>query len=145
MYTCPFNVPRFSWDEVIPVIAKCTFCHDRLETGDGPACAERCPTGALIWGKRGDLIADAESRLAAEPTRYVEKIYGKEDAGGTGVMYLSAVSFDKLGLPTVTNEPVPEMSETIGTMFLPGIIVGGPLVLAALHSIAKRGGLDEES
>ncbi len=145
MYTCPFHVPRFEWKEVIPEITKCTLCADRIAEGNGPACAERCPTGALIWGKRGELIADGESRLAAEPTRYINKIYGKEDVGGTGVMYLSAVAFEHLGLPKVDNTPVPEISEAIGNLFLPGIIVGGPLVLAALHSIAKRGGLDEEA
>lgn len=145
MYTCPFHVPRFQWKERIPEVAKCTLCADRIADGNGPACAERCPTGALIWGKRGDLIADAESRLTAEPTRYVDKIYGKEDAGGTGVMYLSAVPFEKLGLPKVDSTPVPEMSETVGNMFLPGIIIGGPLALAALYSFSKRGGWGEES
>lgn len=145
MYTCPFHIPRFSWDDVIPVIAKCTLCADRLTEGNGPACAERCPTSALTWGKRSDLIAEAESRLATEPSRYENKIYGKEDAGGTGVIYLSAVPFEDLGLPNVDNEPIPEISETVGNLFLPSIIVGGPLVLAALRSIAKRGGLDEES
>ena len=146
MYTCPFHVPRFQWNQAhMPEITKCTLCADRIADGNGPACAEICPTGALIWGKRGDLIADAEARIEAEPKRYVDKIYGKSDAGGTGVMYLSAVPFEKLGLPKVTDEPVPEISETVGNMFLPGIIVGGPLVLAALHSIAQRGGLDEEA
>jgi hypothetical protein len=37
------------------------------------------------------------------------------------------------------------MSETVGNMFLPSIIVGGPLVLAALYSFSKRGGWGEEA
>jgi DMSO reductase anchor subunit len=30
-------------------MTKCTFCNDRLRAGQGPACAELCPTGALSY------------------------------------------------------------------------------------------------
>lgn len=145
MYTCPYHVPRFQWNEVIPLVSKCTLCVDRVADGKGSACAERCPTGALIWGKRGELIAEAEKRLADEPSRYVQHIYGKEDGGGTSVMYLSHVSFDKLGLPALKDEPVPHISERTGEIFLPGIIVGGTVALAAARVIVKSGGLEDEA
>jgi formate dehydrogenase beta subunit len=144
MYTCPFHVPRFEWDEVIPVIAKCTLCADRLADGiGGPNCAEWCPTGALIWGKRADLVAEAESRIAAEPNRYVDYVYGKEDAGGTSVLYLSGVSFDKIGFEDLGTQPVPELSEGTANIVLPGIILGGPIVLGLIRWVAKRGGWEE--
>jgi formate dehydrogenase iron-sulfur subunit len=143
MYACPFHIPRFEWDEVIPVVTKCTFCYSRIKAGDGPACAERCPTGALIWGKRGDLVAEAEGRIDAEPHRYVDYIYGKEDAGGTSVLYLSAVPFGKVGLENIGAEPVPALSEGTANVVLPGILVGGPIVLGLIRWISKRGGWEE--
>jgi formate dehydrogenase beta subunit len=145
MYACPFHVPRFEWDTAqSPVIAKCTLCADRIKDGiGGPACAERCPTGALIWGKRGDLIAEAEKRISEEPARYVDHVYGKDDAGGTSVMYLSGVSFEKLGLEDLGTSPIPEISEGTANIVLPGILVGGPLLLGMIRMTAKRGGWED--
>jgi len=140
MYTCPFHVPRFEWDAVLPVVAKCTLCVDRVKQGLGSACAERCPTGALIWGKRGELIAEAEGRIKANPERYVDHIYGKDDAGGTSILYLSSVPFEKLGLDNMGTEPIPALSERTGNVFIPSILIGGPLLLMATRAIAKREG-----
>jgi len=140
MYACPFDIPRFEWEEVLPVIAKCTLCSDRIAAGDGPACAERCPTGALIWGRRGDLLEEAEKRLVDYPNRYVNKVYGKDDAGGTSVLYLSHVPFEYLGLPKLGPEPIPGLSERTGNIFIPSILLGGPLLLAGIRLISKRDG-----
>ncbi len=143
MYTCPFHVPRFEWDEVIPVVAKCTLCYDRVQDGNGPACAERCPTGALIWGRRADLVTEAESRLEAEPKRYVNHVYGKDDAGGTSVLYLSHVPFENLGLEDLGTEPIPRLSEETEKIVVPTILLGGPIVLAGIRMIAKQGGWED--
>jgi formate dehydrogenase iron-sulfur subunit len=139
MLACPFHIPRFEWDVSIGKITKCTLCQDRLVDGKGPNCAEWCPTGALIWGKRNELVTEAESRLAANPDRYVDHIYGKDDAGGTSVLYLSAVPFARLGFPELGDEPVPEVSENVGNIVIPGIVFGGPLILAGLRYLAKGG------
>ncbi len=145
MYTCPYHVPRFQWKAVIPVVSKCTLCVDRVKDGKGSACAERCPTGALIWGRRADLIAEAEKRLADEPGRYLQHIYGKDDGGGTSVMYISHVEFDKLGFPQISDKPIPTLSERTGDIFLPGIVVGGTVALAAVRMVVKNGGLEDEA
>jgi formate dehydrogenase beta subunit len=146
MYACPFHVPRFDWDTArFPVIAKCHFCYEsRIQTGKGgPACADRCPTGALIWGKRGDLLAEAQRRMDAEPHRYVNKIYGQDDVGGTSVIYLSHIPFEKLGLEDLGTEPAPLVSEQTSDIVLPTIFVAGPLLLAAVRYVQKRGGWEE--
>lgn len=144
MYACPFHVPRFAWDTAqSPVIAKCTLCADRIADGKGTACAEICPVSALIWGKRGDLIAEAEKRIIENPARYVDHIYGKDDAGGTSVLYLSAVPFEKLGLQNLGTRPIPEISEGTANIVLPGILVGGPLLLGMIRMAAKRGGWED--
>jgi formate dehydrogenase beta subunit len=144
MYTCPFHVPRFQWEERIPVIAKCTLCNDRITQGiGGPSCAEHCPTGALITGKRGDLIAEADKRIAADPNRYVQHVYGKEDVGGTGVVYLSGVPFEKLGLEDMGTDPAPKLSEDTAKVVLPSVLIGGTIGLAAVRLASKRGAWEE--
>ena len=143
MYACPFHVPRFEWDETLPVITKCTMCYDRIRDGKDTACAEICPTGALVYGPRGSLLEEAEQRIADNPDRYVDKIYGKDVAGGTSVLYLSHVPFEKIGFEDLGTESISKLSEDTGDLVIPTILLGGPLVLAAIRSISKRGGWEE--
>jgi Fe-S-cluster-containing dehydrogenase component len=98
---CPFEVPKFEWAIWNPKIVKCEFCYDqRLKKDMEPACTAACPTGAVIFGKRDALLTKAKDRIAASPDKYFEKrVYGEHEAGGTQVLYLSSVAFDKLGLP----------------------------------------------
>jgi len=102
---CPFLVPKFEWDKFNPKIVKCEFCHFRLVKGEEPACTAVCPTHAVIFGKRQDLLTEAKSRIAAHPGKYFEdRVYGEKEAGGTQVLYLSHVPFEKLGLPKLSHE-----------------------------------------
>ncbi len=64
---CPFNVPKFEWAKAAPKIVKCELCAHRLKAGLEPACTEVCPRGAVIFGKRSDLLHEAKQRIAAEP------------------------------------------------------------------------------
>jgi formate dehydrogenase iron-sulfur subunit len=138
MVACPFGVPRFEWDEVFPKVAKCTFCNDRLAAGDGPNCAEACPTGALIWGRRGELLAEAKRRLTDKPDKYLNHIYGEHDGGGTSVLYLSHVAFEQLGFPELGSEPVPELNDQMAPIILPTLFVGGVAILAGAHYITSN-------
>jgi Fe-S-cluster-containing dehydrogenase component len=115
---CPYNVPKYEWTKSLPIvedpkIVKCELCrHDKR----GPACCEACPRGAVIYGKRAALLAEAKQRIARSPGQYFEdRVFGETDGGGTNVLYLSpkAVSFTSLGLPVLPKEPLPAMSETI--------------------------------
>ncbi|BDG03180.1 hydrogenase 2 operon protein HybA [Anaeromyxobacter oryzae] len=110
---CPFNVPRFEWSSATPRITKCELCRHRYAEGKGAACAEACPRDAVRFGRRADLLAEARRRLAAAPEAYYQKIYGERDGGGTGVLVLSAVPFETLGLPLLGKEPVPALGERI--------------------------------
>jgi Fe-S-cluster-containing dehydrogenase component len=103
---CPFNVPKFQWHTAIPVIVKCELCRDRKDgrQGAGPACCEVCPRGAVKYGKRSALLAEAKERVKGSPGKYFEdRVFGEADGGGTNVLYLSPkeVSFKSLGLPTL--------------------------------------------
>ena len=72
----------------------------RYPKGHGPACCEVCPREAVIYGTRDELLAEAKRRIAEKPGKYFEdRVYGEIEGGGTQVLYLSHVPFEKLGLP----------------------------------------------
>jgi Fe-S-cluster-containing dehydrogenase component len=111
---CPFLIPKFEWNKPFPVIAKCNLClTSRLEKGGEPGCTTACPTGAVIFGKTRDLLAEARGRIKGEPGRYVDHIYGETEAGGTQVLYLSAIPFETLGLPALGPDSPAAFSEGI--------------------------------
>jgi formate dehydrogenase iron-sulfur subunit len=59
---CPYNVPRKGPKGTL---AKCDFCNDRVHNGLPPACVKTCPTGAMNFGPREEMLRLAETRLAA--------------------------------------------------------------------------------
>lgn len=125
---CPFNIPKFEWENVLtPKIVKCELCRDRIAEGREPACTEVCPRDAVIYGKRADLLAEAHRRISAEPDRYLPHVYGETEAGGTQVLYLSHVPFDKLGLPNYGPESVPATQRTLQHGLYQGFVA--PVIL----------------
>lgn len=110
---CPFNVPKFEWSKKAPKIVKCELCRHRLAQGKQPACSEVCPRGAVIFGRYPELLADARARLAAHPGKYVQRIYGERELGGTQVLYLSHVPFEKLGFRFNDEQSVPHVQQTV--------------------------------
>jgi Fe-S-cluster-containing dehydrogenase component len=44
---CPFGIPQLN--PATGKIAKCDGCKDRIDMGMWPACALKCPTGALLF------------------------------------------------------------------------------------------------
>jgi Fe-S-cluster-containing dehydrogenase component len=101
MTACPFNAPAFDYASALePKIVKCTLCHDRVKNGGMSACVEACPSGALTFGKRDELLKIARDRIAKRPKDYVDHIYGEHEVGGTNWLYISSVPFAQLGFPT---------------------------------------------
>ena len=99
MIACPFEIPTYEYFEnLTPLVQKCTMCAPRLEKGLMPACVEACPREALIFKKRSELIKIARERIRKYPDRYVDHIYGEHEMGGTGWLYLSPVPFKEVGL-----------------------------------------------
>jgi Fe-S-cluster-containing dehydrogenase component len=162
---CPFGVPRFTYDTPIPQINKCQLCQHRWADGKYAACAEVCPSGATLFGKVADLKQEIARRRALEPgtptsyprgklggadastpgvaARYVDHVYGEKELGGTQLMMLSGVPFDKLGYPALPERSYAADSETVQTALYGGMAL--PIVfLGGLTWLAKRNVKDEE-
>jgi formate dehydrogenase beta subunit len=137
MIACPFDVPKYQYDSPMPYVRKCTFCAERQKQGQQPACAEACPTGATLFGKKRDLLEMARARIQAEPEKYHHEIYGEHEVGGTGWLFLLPAHPEKLGLPTNLGiTPYPEL--TSGFLYgVPLVFVLWPSLLFGLNHMIK--------
>jgi len=137
MVACPFGIPTFEWDKPLPWVRKCTFCADRQGNGLKPACVTACPTSALKFGEREELLAEARERIADSPDNYVNHIYGEKEVGGTSWLYLSPVPFEKLGFPVLGSEPVTlDAERAMGAV--PPVLFGVAAVMSGIYWLAKR-------
>ena len=85
---CPFDIPRISRQD--SKAYKCTLCSDRVSVGLEPACVKACPTGALLFGSKEDMVEHAEERIVDLKERGYEQagLYDPQGVGGTHVMYV---------------------------------------------------------
>lgn len=136
MQACPFNVPCYEWDKVVPGVSKCDMCVGRGDAG--PACAEACPEAATVFGTRQELLAEAHRRMSADPAGYVQHIYGEHEVGGTSVLMISPVAFTDLGI----REDLPREALSHRTWaalsHVPDVISIGGAVLLAIWWITNR-------
>ena len=138
MVACPFGVPKYEYDSAAPRVRKCTFCFDRQQEGKAPACASVCPTGALTFGRRAELLDEAKKRVYGSPDRYQRYVYGEREAGGTNWLYVSDVDFAKLGMPgDVEKTSYPELVK--GALGAPPFVMTlWPPLLMGLYTFAHR-------
>jgi Fe-S-cluster-containing dehydrogenase component len=114
MAACPFQVPAYEYRNAFtPKVRKCTFCQPRISAGELPACVQACPMEVMTFGPREELLSDARAKLAAQPERYVQHIYGENEVGGTSWLYLSSIPFEQIGLPKLGYHPTPGYTEPI--------------------------------
>ncbi|WP_172143638.1 formate dehydrogenase subunit beta [Pseudomonas tumuqii] len=85
---CPFDIPRISQKD--HKAYKCTLCSDRVAVGLEPACVKTCPTGAIVFGSKEDMIEHADGRIKDLKERGFEQagLYNPAGVGGTHVMYV---------------------------------------------------------
>ena len=83
---CPFNVPRLRKED--SKVYKCTLCSDRVAVGLEPACVKACPTGAIQFGSKAEMLGQAEARLEDLRERGFAKaaVYDPKGVGGTHVV-----------------------------------------------------------
>lgn len=134
---CPFGVPQFEWSKKAPKIVKCELCRHLLAKGKQPACTDVCPRQAIIFGKRDELLAEAHRRLAADPEKYVQTVYGERELGGTQVLYISHVPFQKLGFRFDQSDSVPKVQQIVQHGVYQGFLVPAALY-AVLGTVVFR-------
>ena len=119
-------------------------CYPRISKGLLPGCVEACPTEALTFGKRRDLLKIGHERIAKFPERYVDHIYGENEMGGTNWLYLSAVPFKDVGMrEDLGVTPAPKL--TSGALSAVPIVVGlWPVLLTGIYAINRRKGIIEK-
>lgn len=80
---------------------KCTLCHDRLERGRSPLCAEVCTTRAIRFGSRQEMLAHGEYRAGLLRAQGFNDamVYGQTEMGGLKVLLVLRESPDKYDLP----------------------------------------------
>jgi formate dehydrogenase iron-sulfur subunit len=85
---CPFNIPRISKKD--QKAYKCTLCSDRVSVGLEPACAKACPTQAISFGTKKDMVEFAQTRITDLNERGYDKagLYDPPGVDGTHVMYV---------------------------------------------------------
>ncbi|HKW31642.1 MAG TPA: 4Fe-4S dicluster domain-containing protein [Candidatus Acidoferrum sp.] len=160
IWACPWGVPTAEWDSLAPKIQKCTHCADRsdqplplsrngqaLSEVEGsqflanivvPACVKACPADALRFGEREEMLREARGRISKRPDKYVDHIYGEKEAGGTSVLYLASVPFEKLGFPDVGTESYPGFSSRALHAVPPAVIALGALLGGAYAFLKRR-------
>ncbi len=167
VFACPFGIPKYQYDNAFGKIAKCELCSHRLAEGALPGCVSACPTGATLFGRVDDLENEARRRTQLKvgdtylyprgdingrygpynpphekviTAEYRPEVYGDKVLGGTQTLYLSAVSFDKLGLPYGPHIPdAMYATQTEGVQhFLYTGMIAPAVVLTALILIARR-------
>ncbi len=139
MQACPHTIPRYEWTTAYnPRVRKCIMCPQRLEAGKDTACAEACPVGATKFGYRDELITEALQRIKESPDKYYPEVYGMKEGGGTNVLILSAVPFDKLGFITsLPAKPLPELTAQVLEK-LPTVVSVGGVFLGGMYWLTKR-------
>jgi formate dehydrogenase iron-sulfur subunit len=159
IWACPWGVPTAEWDSLTPKIQKCTHCADRSSqplpvafNGQAltdeenkryreqivvPACVKACPADCLRFGTRDEMLHEAHSRIGDHPEKYVDHIYGEKEAGGTSVLYLSSVPFEKLGFPEVGTKSYPGLSRLALHSVPPAVIAVGAM-LGGVFALLKR-------
>jgi formate dehydrogenase iron-sulfur subunit len=144
--SCPFGVVHRSHDD--GRAAKCTLCYDRLQDGLEPACAKACPTDAIQFGPRDELVEIARRRVGTLHARGIDGAYlygagdepGEELAGGLGAFFLLTQPPERYGLPAQAESPAQEnvLPATIAAW---GAGIAAAAGVAAAFVAAHRGRL----
>jgi formate dehydrogenase iron-sulfur subunit len=129
---CPFDVPRFSKKD--EKAYKCTLCSDRVAVGLEPACVKTCPTQALNFGTKEDMLELASERVRELRGRGFEKaaIYDPQGVGGTHVVYVLPHGDPGLYRLPAKAEVSPlialwrgGVAKTLGVVTMVAVLVGG--------------------
>ena len=97
---CPAALPRHAAGRA--AVCLCDGCADRVADGAVPVCVSACPTGAMAYGDRADMVALAHDRAAVLRDRGYDRaaVLGEAEQGGHFVVQVL-----KYGIQGQVNEP----------------------------------------
>ena len=135
---CPFDIPRF--DKGTKTVHKCNMCVDRVEAGLEPACVKTCPTNAISWGSKTDMVAMADQKVETLRARGYENpvVYNPAGVGGTHMMYVVPHG-DRLADYKLPENPVASPTPLAGLGILKSVgsyLFGFGLLSTVLHFLA---------
>jgi formate dehydrogenase iron-sulfur subunit len=113
MLACPFHIPRYEWGETNPLMRKCAMCFERQAEGKVPACVDACPNEALRFGERDEMLSEAHRLITYGRGRYLPRVWGEHEFGGTCVLYVSDVDLGAVGWPHVETDAIPTLTEPL--------------------------------
>jgi Fe-S-cluster-containing dehydrogenase component len=163
MVACPYNVPKYEYHDPFGQIQKCELCNqpgvERINKGMLPGCVEVCPTGAIIYGTREELLVEAKRRLAMKPgdiyrypretltaglehekaiPNYYLNVYGEKEGGGTQILALTARKPDDLDLPDLPDQSYGARSETIQHTLYQGMMLPFTALMGLMYMTRKN-------
>jgi formate dehydrogenase iron-sulfur subunit len=141
---CPFNVPRLSGKDA--KVYKCTLCSDRVAVGLEPACVKACPTGALHFGSKADMLFQAEHRLEDLLERGLAKaaIYDPKGVGGTHVVFVlpHGDQPEAYGLPASPSVGLVQRAWRSGLARVLGVATMAAVLVAGVLHYMRHGPLE---
>ena len=130
---CPFHIPHL--DHVEGTASKCQACTsvglNRLSAGEEPACVKACPPNALVYGDRGDLVAEGQARVDSLKSKGKTDamLYGEKELGGLHVMYVLDDKPSVYGLPDNPQMATADMTgKWLTGLAAAGVVAGLPLL-----------------
>ena len=109
-----------------------------LKKGSSQRVLNACPQEATIFGERSELLKIAHKRIKENPGKYINKVWGEHEVGGTSVLYLSDIDLGFLSYPVnLGNKPLPERTST-AMESVPFAFVGMGGVMLGLNWIIRR-------
>ena len=100
----------------------------------------------MFYGEYNEVLNEAKKRLAGNPSKYVNHIYGEKEAGGTSWMYISNVPFEELGfrksvpqivIPDLTWSYIKKVPALFGVVLVAG---AGSWIITRRKEAEKREG-----
>jgi formate dehydrogenase beta subunit len=138
---CPFDIPRY--DRVTDKIYKCDLCLTRIQAALEPACVKACPTGALKFGDKADMLKLAYKRAAELGGN--ANVYGDKFVNGTHVLYVlpdKPAAYEKLPVKPSVPLSIIVWKDLLKPLSL--LAAGGVIAGSFLHYIIHGPKLPDE-